>query len=119
MPLNHCFMRDSILAKPISAFIYKHFNCLKKSSIPTLTIKGFIVHCTNTITNVIEQRFDWRNALIDASITSGVTFFSALGGSAVAGLNGVPGLKAAIIAAFAQFFIFLALKRGIVQPKEA
>jgi len=30
----------------------------------------------------------------------------------------VAGLKAAAVAACAQFFIFLALKRGIVQPKQ-
>lgn len=95
-------------------------NCLKKKKvIPTLTIKGFIVNCTNALTNAVEQRFDWNNALIDAAITSGVTFFSTLGGGTVAGLDTLPGIKAASIAAFAQFFIFLALKRGIVQPKEA
>jgi hypothetical protein len=91
----------------------------KKKVIPTLTIKGFIIHCTNAITLVVEQRFDWNNALIDAIITSGITFFSALGGSAVAGLDTVPGIKAATVAAFSQFFIFLALKRGLIQPKEA
>jgi hypothetical protein len=95
-------------------------NCpRKKRIIPTLTIKGFIVHCTNAITNVVEKKFDWNNALIDAAITSGVTFFSTWGGGSVAGLEGVAAAKAATIAACAQFFIFLALKRGIVQPKEA
>jgi hypothetical protein len=95
-------------------------NCLKKKQmVPTLTIKGFIIHCTNAITNAAEQRFDWNNALIDAAITSGVTFFSTWGGGSVAGLEGVAAAKAATIAACAQFFIFLALKRGIVQPKEA
>jgi hypothetical protein len=118
MSLNYCFVRNVQLAKPTSVFIYKYFKCWKKRSNPTLTIQGFIIHCTNTITNAIEHKFDWENALVDATITSGVTFFGTLGGSAVAGLDGVPGLKAAIIAAFAQFFIFLALKRGIVQPKE-
>jgi hypothetical protein len=91
----------------------------KKKVIPTLTIKGFVVYCTNAITNVVEQRFDWDNALIDAAITSGVTFFSTLGGGSVAGLDTVPGIKVATVAALAQFFIFLALKRGIVQQKEA
>ena len=106
---------DSCLTEPIPiADVLK-----KKRNIPTLTIKGFIVRCTNVITNVVEHRFDWDNALIDAAITSGVTFFSALGGSSVAGLDTVPGIKAATIAAFAQFFVFLALKRGIVQQKEA
>lgn len=67
----------------------------------------------------MEKKFDWENALIDATITSAVTFFSALGGGTAAGLESIPGVKAALIAAFAQFFVFLALKRGIVQQREA
>ncbi|MCJ7761962.1 hypothetical protein MUP38_00735, partial [Candidatus Bathyarchaeota archaeon] len=73
----------------------------------------------NKITDSIEQKFDWENALVDSAITSGVTFFSALGGGAVAGLDSIPGIKAAAVAALTQFFVFLALKRGIVQQKEA
>lgn len=84
-----------------------------------MTIKGFIVHCSNAITNVTEQRFDWKNAMIDAAITSAVTFFSALGGGAVAGLDNINMVESALIAALAQFFIFLALKRGLIQSKEA
>ncbi len=95
-------------------------NCIKKRrSAPTLTIKGFIVYCSNAITNVTEQKFDWKNALIDAAITSAVTFFSALGGGAIAGLNNISVVESALVAALAQFFIFLALKRGLIQPKEA
>jgi hypothetical protein len=86
---------------------------------PTLTINGFIISCTNTITSVVEQRFDWNNALVDAAITSGVTFFSALGGGSVAGLATLPSIKTAAIAALSQFFVFLALKRGIVKSNEA
>ena len=108
--------------KPTLTIKGRYLNCLSKGSsknkTPTLTIKGFLVYCADKATNVIEQKFDWENALIDAAITSGVTFFSALGGSAVAGLDSIPGIKAAIVAAFAQFFVFLALKRGIVQQKE-
>jgi hypothetical protein len=94
-------------------------SCLNgiESKNPTLTIKGFLVYCAGKV-NVLEQKFDWENALIDAAITSGVTFFSALGGGAVAGLESLPVVEAAIIAAFTQFFVFLALKRGIVQQKE-
>ena len=65
------------------------------------------------------QRFDWADALVDAVIISGLTFFSTLGGGSVAGLEGLSALKAATIAACAQFFVFLALKRGIVQSKQA
>jgi len=69
--------------------------------------------------NISEQKFDWVDALVDAAIISGLTFFSTLGGGSVAGLGMIAGLKAATIAASAQFFVFLALKRGIVQPKQA
>jgi hypothetical protein len=65
------------------------------------------------------QKFDWADALVDAVIISGLTFFSTLGGGSVAGLDLMAGLKAATIAASAQFFVFLALKRGIVQSKQA
>ena len=94
-------------------------NDLKKKKIaPTLTIKGFIIYCTNKIDSV-EQRFDWENALIDAAIISGVTFFSALGGGTVAGINTIHTIEVATVAAFSQFFVFLALKRGLIQNKEA
>lgn len=94
-------------------------DCLKRKKFtPTLTIKGFIVHCSNTLTSVVESKFDWSNAIIDAAIISCLTFFSTLGGGSVAGLDGLSALKAASIAACAQFFVFLALKRGIVQSKE-
>jgi hypothetical protein len=91
----------------------------KKRSSPTLTIKGFIIRCTSKITDNVEQRFDWENALIDAAIISAVTFFSTLGGGAVTGINTVHSLEAATLAALSQFFVFLALKRGLIQDKEA
>jgi hypothetical protein len=84
----------------------------------TLTIKGFVIHCTNALTKVTIQRFDWENALIDAAITSAVTFFSALGGGAVAGINNITLIESATVAALSQFFVFLALKRGLIQRKE-
>jgi hypothetical protein len=86
---------------------------------PTLTIKGFIIHCSNSLTSAVESRFDWGNALIDAAIVSCLTFFSTLGGGAVAGVNAVNTIEAATVSAFSQFFVFLALKRGLIQTKEA
>lgn len=77
-----------------------------------------MVYSKDKVTDTIEQKFDWKNALVDAAITSGVTFFSALSGGAIAGLDNIPGIKAAAVAALTQFFVFLALKRGMVQPKE-
>jgi hypothetical protein len=70
------------------------------------------------MTSDFEQKFDWANALIDAVITSGITFFSALGGGAVAGVSDIHIIESATIAAFSQFFVFLALKRGLVKSEE-
>jgi hypothetical protein len=107
------------LVKPTLTIRGRYMSCLNgiKSKNPTMTIKGFIVHCVSKV-NEMEQKFDWENALIDAAITSAVTFFSALGGGAVAGLESLSVAEAATIAALTQFFVFLALKRGIVPPKE-
>ena len=90
----------------------------ERNYIPRLTVRGLIIHCANSTTNSGVQRFDWTDALIDAAIISGVTFFSTLGGGAVAGISVVNTVEAATVAAFSQFFIFLALKRGLIQPKE-
>jgi hypothetical protein len=91
----------------------------ERNYIPRLTVKGLIIYCTNSMANISVQKFDWTDALIDATIISGLTFFSTLGGGSVAGLDFMAGLKAATVAASAQFFVFLALKRGIVQSKQA
>jgi len=88
----------------------------KKRSIPTLTVRGFKTYCANKV-NDVEQRFDWRNALTDAAIISSVTFFSTLAGGTVAGINTVHSVETATVAAFSQFFVFLALKRGLIQSK--
>ena len=90
----------------------------ERNYIPRLTVKGLIIYCVNNIANSQVQRFDWSDALVDSAIISGLTFFSTLGGGSVAGLGSLPALKAAAIAACAQFFIFLALKRGLVQSRE-
>ena len=59
--------------------------------------------------------FDWRDAFTDAIISAGLTFFTALGGLGATGLLSEPqvGLAAAAIAAGTQFFIVLAIKRGL------
>jgi hypothetical protein len=90
----------------------------ERNYLPRLTVKGLIIYCANSISNVQVKRFDWIDALVDAAIISGLTFFSTLGGGSVAGLEGFSVLKAATVAACAQFFIFLALKRGIVQQRQ-
>ena len=60
----------------------------------------------------------WKDSVIDALIISGLTFFSTLGGDSITGLNTSSALKASAVASGVQFFIFLALKRGIGQTKK-
>jgi len=113
-------MPDSV-TKPTLTIKGKLLNCLgelKRKNL-TLTVRGFMICCTNNSTTAV-AKFDWGNALIDAIITSGITFFSALGGTAIAGdINTVHILTSATVAAFSQFFVFLALKRGLVKPAQA
>jgi len=61
--------------------------------------------------------FNWKDALIDASIMAGLTFFTCLGGSATTGLIGSREIVSAAIAAATQFFLILAIKRGLKEPK--
>jgi len=67
-----------------------------------------------------DGEFDWEDALIDATIAAGVTFFTTLGGLGVAGLLDDPSraLLAAGIAAGGSFFSWLAMKRNIKVKKE-
>ena len=59
--------------------------------------------------------FDWEDALMDSFIMAGSTFFMTLAGLGAVGLLDDPsvGLLAAGIAAGAQFFAVLAIKRGL------
>jgi hypothetical protein len=60
--------------------VKKYSNYLKeRKHTPRLTAKGLIVHCANNITNSQMQKFDWTDALVDAAIVSGLTFFTTLG----------------------------------------
>lgn len=59
--------------------------------------------------------FDWKDALIDAAITAGLTFFTALGGTVIIGAGSQDAFKVAAIAAAGQFFAFLAVKRGLTK----
>lgn len=72
----------------------------------------------NGITNS-DGDFDWEDALIDAGIAAGVTFFTTLGGLGVAGLLDDPtrALLACFIAAGGSFFSWLAMKRNIQVKK--
>lgn len=59
--------------------------------------------------------FDWEDAIIDAAIMAGSSFFAVLVGLGAVGLleNPTTGLLAAGIAAGAQFFAILAIKRRL------
>ncbi len=59
--------------------------------------------------------FDWEDAVIDAAIMAGSSFFAVLLGLGAVGLleNPTVGLLAAGIAAGAQFCAVLAIKRGL------
>jgi len=114
--------RHHPLTKPSLTLKGRVLNCLGKIKPKnlTLTVRGFMICCTNETTAAVEQKFDWGNALIDAFITSAITFFSTLGGTAIAGdIDTLHILTSATVAALSQFFVFLALKRGLVKPQEA
>lgn len=63
--------------------------------------------------------FDLEDALIDAGIMAGSTFFTTLAALGAVGLleNPAVGLLAAGLAAGAQFFAVLAIKRGLRERK--
>ena len=63
--------------------------------------------------NNADGSFDWKDALIDAGIVAGLTFFTSLGGMAVLTPITEQTLMGAGIAAATQFFLFLAIKRGL------
>ena len=64
---------------------------------------------------VAEQKFDWNDAVCDSAILAGMTFFAALGGSALSGGEGNQPIIAAFVAAGSMFFGTLALKRGLIR----
>jgi hypothetical protein len=63
--------------------------------------------------NNTDGTFNWKDALLDSGIMAGLTFFTSLGGLGLTGTLDVRGLLAAGIAAATQFFIVLAIKRGL------
>jgi hypothetical protein len=95
----------------------KYVGYLKqKCSILNVSVRGLSVYCVGGDGfGGCAEASSWFDSVIDAFIVSGLTFFSALGGDAVSGLSALLSLKAAIMAACIQFFIFLSIKRGIRQ----
>jgi len=62
--------------------------------------------------------FNWKDALIDAGILAMLTFFTALGGLGATGVIGARELVSATIAAATQFFMTLAIKRGLKREEK-
>jgi len=57
--------------------------------------------------------FNWKDALIDSTILACLTFCTSMGGLSATGVIGVRELISATIAAATQFFMTLAIKRGL------
>ena len=69
-----------------------------------LTVRG---------TNGSNGSFDWPSNLVDAAIMAALTFCAALGGLGATGILAEREIIAATIAAATQFFLMLAVKRGL------
>jgi hypothetical protein len=67
--------------------------------------------CAVNTNNTIVEKFDWKNALIDAVITSGITFFRTLGGSALLPIQIHANTATQTVAALFTVLLLLALKR--------
>ena len=57
--------------------------------------------------------FDWKDAILDAAIVAGATFFTTLGGGSAVGIPTKEMIVASAISAAAQFFVWLTIKRGL------
>lgn len=69
--------------------------------------------------NHSDGSFNWKDALIDAGILALLTFFTSLGGLSATGMVSTREIVSAGIAAATQFFMTLAIKRGLREkPKE-
>lgn len=65
-----------------------------------------------------KKKFDWKEAIIDAGILSGITFFTTIGGTSAVGVQGPNGIVAAGISAVLQFLTILAVKRKLIKNGE-
>lgn len=67
----------------------------------------------------VKDEFDWVNALWDAGILAGLTFFSTLAGTSALGIGSVTALSSAGVSAGTNFFFLLAMKRNIVKNHQS
>ena len=65
-----------------------------------------------------DGEFDWHEALVDSAISACLTFFTSLGGATTTGVPSSQAVMASAIAAATQFFLVLAIKRGIREKEE-
>lgn len=79
--------------------------------IPKLSIRGEMVMNGGNPT----KTFDWADAVYDAVIMAGISFFATLAGAGVSGLEGLKLIGSALISAGATFFTILALKRNLIK----
>lgn len=63
----------------------------------------------------ITEKFDWSNAVCDAGILAGITFFTALSGIKIADVETTRAFMGASISAGLQFLTILALKRKLIK----
>lgn len=69
--------------------------------------------------NNTDGSFDWKDAIMDAGISAGLTFFTTLGAlGAMQMISDAQGYIAAGIAAGGQFFAILCMKRGLIKKSE-
>jgi len=61
--------------------------------------------------------FNWKDALIDAGIMAALTFFTALGGLGATGDIALREILAAGVAGATEFFMVLAIKRGLKKER--
>jgi hypothetical protein len=81
-------------------------------NVPRLSIRGINKDGGNPTDN-----FDWGDAIIDAGIMAGISFFATLTGSGAGGLGGLKLIASALIAAGTTFCTILAIKRKLVEGK--
>lgn len=60
-----------------------------------------------------DGNFDWKDAVIDAAVMGGLTFCTSLGGMSVISPITEQTVIGAAVAAATQFFLVLAIKRGL------
>lgn len=83
-----------------------------------LDLRGQIRAVCTLANGAVVKVFDWKNAVADALIFSGIGFFTTYASSLTVGGSVVESLHVALVTFGLQFVTFLGIKRGIVKPSE-